>query len=109
MENTSNGIDRRAVAGILLIIAGAFLLFDQLDLLSFNLSYYLISWKTLLIGIGIITISNPANRTTGGILIGLGVLFFGCPNYSTTACALAPFFLASHSYWCWFDNTHTAR
>lgn len=76
MENTSNGIDRRAVAGILLIIAGAFLLFDQLDLLSFNLSYYLISWKTLLIGIGIITISNPANRTTGGILIGLGVLFW---------------------------------
>ncbi|MBZ0242824.1 MAG: cell wall-active antibiotics response protein [Bacteroidales bacterium] len=76
MENTPKGIDRRAVAGILLIVAGGFLLLDQLDLLSFNLRYYLISWKTLLIGIGIITVSNRTNRTTGFILIGLGLLFW---------------------------------
>lgn len=76
MENTPKGIDRRAIAGILLIVAGGLLLLDQLDLLSFNLRYYLISWKTLLIGIGIITISNRSNRTTGAILIGLGLLFW---------------------------------
>lgn len=76
MENTPKGIDRRAVAGLLLIVAGGLLLLDRLDLLSFNLSYYLISWKTLLIAIGIITISNHSNRTTGAILIGLGLLFW---------------------------------
>ncbi|MBU1368686.1 MAG: cell wall-active antibiotics response protein [Bacteroidetes bacterium] len=76
MENSSNNLDRRVVAGILLIAAGGLLLLDQLDLLSFNLSYYLISWKTLLIGIGLITLSNKENRTTGIVLIGLGVLFW---------------------------------
>jgi predicted membrane protein len=76
MENKHSSIDRRVVTGLLLILAGGLLLLDQLDLLSFNLSYYLISWKTLLIGIGIITLSSSQNRTTGFILIGLGIMFW---------------------------------
>lgn len=76
METKPSSIDRRVVAGVLLILAGGLLLLDQLNLLSFDLSHYLISWKTLLIGIGIITLSNKQNRTTGFILIGLGVLFW---------------------------------
>jgi predicted membrane protein len=79
METKQTSIDRRAVAGILLIVAGALLMLDMADLLPFNLRYYIISWKTLLIGIGLITLSNRENRTTGYILIGLG-LFFWLPE-----------------------------
>jgi predicted membrane protein len=76
METKQTSIDRRAVAGILLIVAGALLMLDMADLLPFSLRYYIISWKTLLIGIGLITLSNRENRTTGYILIGLGVFFW---------------------------------
>ncbi|HSH65675.1 MAG TPA: DUF5668 domain-containing protein [Bacteroidia bacterium] len=76
METKPSSFDRRIVAGLLLILAGGLLLLDQLDLISYNLSHYLISWKTLLIGIGIITLANKQNRTTGIILISLGVLFW---------------------------------
>jgi predicted membrane protein len=76
METKQTSIDRRAVAGLLLIAAGALLLLDMGDLLPFNLRYYIISWKTLLIGIGLITMANRDNRTTGAILVGLGLLFW---------------------------------
>ncbi len=76
METKQTSIDRRAVAGILLIVAGALLMLDMADLLPFSLRYYIISWKTLLISIGLITLSNRENRTTGYILIGLGVFFW---------------------------------
>lgn len=68
--------DRRLIAGLLLVIAGGLLMLDKLNLLPFNLSYYLISWKTLLIGIGIIILSNRENRTTGWIFISLGLIFW---------------------------------
>jgi predicted membrane protein len=76
METKTTNLDRRMIAGVLLIFAGGLLLLDMLDLVSLNLRYYLISWKTLLIFIGLITLSNRENRTTGWILIGLGLLFW---------------------------------
>ncbi len=68
--------DRRLVAGLLLILAGGLLLLDSLGMIAFDLRHYLISWKTLLIFIGLITLSNRENRATGMILIGLGVMFW---------------------------------
>jgi predicted membrane protein len=76
METKNTSLDRRMVAGVLLILAGGLLLLDSADLLPFDLRHYLISWKTLLIGIGLITLSNRENRTTGWILIGIGLLFW---------------------------------
>lgn len=76
METNSSNLDRRVVAGLLLIVAGGLLLLDQINLLPIDIRHYLISWKTLLIGIGLITLSNRENRTTGFILIGLGVIFW---------------------------------
>lgn len=76
METNSSNLDRRVVAGMLLIFAGGLLLLDQINILPFDVRHYLISWKTLLIGIGLITLSNRENRTTGIILIGLGVIFW---------------------------------
>lgn len=68
--------DRRLIAGLLLVVAGALLMMDKLNLLPFNLSYYLISWKTLLIGIGIIILSSRENRVTGWIFVGLGLVLW---------------------------------
>ncbi|PKP48343.1 MAG: hypothetical protein CVT92_16190 [Bacteroidetes bacterium HGW-Bacteroidetes-1] len=76
METKNTSIDRRLVAGVLLIIAGGLLLLDTFDLLSFNMRHYLISWKTFLIVVGLIILSNRENRTTGWILVGLGILFW---------------------------------
>jgi predicted membrane protein len=76
METKPTTTDRRLVAGLLLVIAGGLLMLDKLNLLPFNLSYYLISWKTLLIGIGIIILSSRENRTTGWIFIGLGLILW---------------------------------
>jgi len=76
METKNTSIDRRLVAGLLLIAAGGLLLLDKAGLLPFDMSYYIFSWKTLLIGIGLITLTNRENRVTGYILIGLGLLFW---------------------------------
>jgi predicted membrane protein len=76
METKNTSIDRRLVAGLLLIAAGGLLLLDKAGLLPFDMAYYIFSWKTLLIGIGVITLTNRENRVTGYILIGLGLLFW---------------------------------
>lgn len=76
METNQTSMDRRVVAGLLLVAAGGLLLLDRVELLPFSLSHYLISWKTLLIGIGIIVLASRENRTTGLILVGLGLIFW---------------------------------
>ncbi|MDP3463172.1 MAG: DUF5668 domain-containing protein [Bacteroidales bacterium] len=76
METKPTYPDRRIVAGLLLIVAGGLLLLDRMDMIPFNLSHYIISWKTLLIGIGLIILASRENRTTGWIFVGLGVIFW---------------------------------
>jgi predicted membrane protein len=76
METKPTYPDRRIIAGLLLIIAGGLLLLDRMDLIPFNLSHYILSWKTLLIGIGLIILASRENRTTGWIFVGLGVIFW---------------------------------
>ncbi len=76
METKIQKTDTRLLIGFLLIVAGALLLLDTFDVITFNLRHYLISWKTLLIFIGLIIIASRENRSTGIILIGLGILFW---------------------------------
>ena len=76
METKNTSLDRRMIAGLLLIIAGGLLLLDSLGMISFDLRHYLISWKTLLFFIGIISLSSRDKQGTGYILIGLGVIFW---------------------------------
>lgn len=73
-ENKS--IDKRILAGALLIFAGALLFLETFNLVDISLGHYIFSWKTLLIGIGVILLANHERRTTGYILIGLGVAFW---------------------------------
>jgi predicted membrane protein len=69
-------VDRRNIAAILLIAAGALLFLETFDVVNINLRYYIFSWKTLLIAIGIIIVVSSEQRITGYILMGVGVLFW---------------------------------
>ena len=68
--------DKRLVAGIILIVAGIFLTAEVFDVLTLNLRYYLISWKTLIIFIGLVFIFHREHYGTGIVLIALGSIFW---------------------------------
>ena len=70
------GTDRRNLAAILLIVAGGVLFLETFDIVDINLKYYIFSWKTLLIAIGLIVIVSSNNKLPGYIMVGLGFLFW---------------------------------
>ncbi len=74
MEHKST--DKKLVAGALLILAGALLFLDTFDLVNFPIRHYIFSWKTLLIGIGLIILASKDHKMPGYILIGLGIMFW---------------------------------
>ncbi len=82
MENKST--DRKLIIGIILMVFGALLLFDTFDITNLPIRYYIFSWKTLLIAIGIVIIATKDRPTPGYVLIGLGVVFWlpSLVNYS---------------------------
>ncbi len=73
-ENKS--IDKRIIAGAILIIAGGLLFLETFNLVDFSLRQYIFSWKTLLIGIGVVLLATHERRTTAYVLIGLGIAFW---------------------------------
>jgi predicted membrane protein len=68
--------NRTAIIGILLILAGALIFFDIFNVFSFPFKYYIFSWKTLLIALGIIALITKHNKTVGVVLIALGLVFW---------------------------------
>lgn len=68
--------DRRSIAAILLIVAGGILFLETFDIVDINLKHYIFSWKTLLIGIGLIIVASSQNKLPGYILMGIGVVFW---------------------------------
>lgn len=73
-ENKS--IDRKSIVAILLIVAGVLLMLSTFDIVDFSISHYIFNWKTLLIAIGVIVLASHQHRTTGFVLIGLGLVFW---------------------------------
>ncbi len=69
-------IDRRNITGIILIVLGSLLLLNTFDIVGFSFSYYIFSWKTLLIAIGLVIINRRENPIMGYLLIGTGVVFW---------------------------------
>ena len=65
--------NRRAILGLFLVLIGAIILLDNLRYIQ--LPYYLFSWMTLLMAIGIFNIIS-GNRTAGIILLLIGGVFF---------------------------------
>ncbi|RLD90980.1 MAG: hypothetical protein DRJ09_02575 [Bacteroidetes bacterium] len=68
--------DSRLIIGIILIALGAVLMFNTMGLVDWSVSTYIFSWKTLLILIGIVLITNKQRKVAGTILISLGVAFW---------------------------------
>lgn len=82
MENKST--DRKLIIGIILMVAGGLLLLDTFNLSDLPIRDYIFSWKTLLIGIGVVLLATKDRSIPGYILIGLGVIFWllSLVNYS---------------------------
>ncbi len=77
METKKTSLDGRLLFGLLLIVAGFLLLLDAYNIWDFNLRYYLISWKTMLIAMGLIfALNDRENPGTGIVLITIGVAFW---------------------------------
>jgi len=68
------------IGGVILLSIGLFFLLKNFNVLSPEVTYYLFSWKTLLIGIGIVNIALARNHVAGIILIAIGT-FFWLPDW----------------------------
>lgn len=67
-----NGLDVRVLVGILIVLAGGFLLMRNLDFLDFTIPSIIFRWQSILIIIGVILVASSSNRSTGYILIIIG-------------------------------------
>lgn len=67
---------KHLIGGIIILIIGVLFLFKNFDILSPDLMYYIFSWKTLLIGIGVLNLLLSNNRVGGIILIAIGTFFW---------------------------------
>ncbi len=66
--------DLRFTIGIIIIVVGALLLLGNLDIIDYTIPSFLLSWKSILIIIGLILIANSGNKSTGIILIAIGFI-----------------------------------
>lgn len=66
---------RSGILGLILIALGALFLLDNLDLIPYEISYYLFNWKGIMIMIGAVFLSTKENKSPGIILMALGGFF----------------------------------
>ena len=71
MEQKGN---KRFYLGVVLIVVGAILILQRLNLIPWDIADLLISWQMILIAIGVFSLLG-GNRTGGIILIGIGGFF----------------------------------
>jgi len=75
-QNTPQKNGKHLIGGIVVLTVGVLFLFRNFDILGPELSHYIFSWKTLLIGIGILNLALANNRVGGFILIAIGTFFW---------------------------------
>ncbi len=71
--HTSNS--RSGMLGMILIALGALFLLDNLDLIPYEISYYLFNWKGIMLMIGVIFLSTKENKSPGIIMMAVGGFF----------------------------------
>jgi len=74
ISHQKNG--KHLIGGIVVLTVGVLFLFRNFDILGPELSHYIFSWKTLLIGIGILNLALANNRVGGVVLIAIGTFFW---------------------------------
>jgi len=67
--------EKRVLAGVLLLVAGSVLMLKYFDILPLIFPKYLISWKTLLILLGLVFLITERNKTGGIVLVLIGSVF----------------------------------
>ena len=65
----------RLIFGIILLLVGLGLIFNQFDLIPEDLHHIIFSWQSLIILIGLIMLTARENRFTGYILLAIGIFF----------------------------------
>jgi len=73
MENKNN---KNIILGTIVVAVGALLLLNNFELINDPLKYYLLSWKTLLIGIGLLLIISRRHLIGGIFVSSIGVIFW---------------------------------
>lgn len=76
MEENKKSLDGKLVAAIILIAAGALLMLNTFNIVHIPLWHYILNWKTIIIGIGLVLLASQNHKVTGYILIGLGLVFW---------------------------------
>ncbi len=80
MENDSrtqhNSHNGKLAIGSLLIFVGAILMLSNFDFFDVNMGYFLFSWKSILIYIGLVMLASRTNKRPAYILIGIGIFFW---------------------------------
>ncbi|MEO9964712.1 MAG: DUF5668 domain-containing protein [Reichenbachiella sp.] len=66
---------RSSALGIVLIALGGLFLLDNLDIIPYEISYYLFNWKGIMIVVGAILLSTKDNKSPGIILMAVGGFF----------------------------------
>lgn len=74
-QNTPSTNSRSGVLGIILIALGSLFLLDNLDLIPYEISYYLFNWKGIMVAIGAVLLSTKDNKSPGIILMAVGGFF----------------------------------
>lgn len=70
-----NNLSKNAFIGIVFIIIGAVWALDNVELIPWQVSYYLFQWENILIGVGAMLLITQENVKVGGILLALGLFF----------------------------------
>lgn len=74
-QKSPSSNSRSGVVGLILIALGTLFLLDNLDLIPYEISYYLFNWKGIMIMIGALFLSSKDNKSPGIILIAVGGFF----------------------------------
>ena len=80
MNNLDSNTTARLIVGLILIVLGGLFLLDNYGIIYFSLPSFLFHWEYILIGIGLFILATSNNKTTGIILIAIGV-FFRFPEF----------------------------
>lgn len=77
-----NNISGSWIFGVALLIIGALLFMERTDIFftHFYLPWWVFSWHTFMIILGVIILATTSNKTAGLVLIGIGVLTM-LPNW----------------------------
>ncbi|MBN1300565.1 MAG: hypothetical protein JW995_05055 [Melioribacteraceae bacterium] len=65
----------RLIIGLLILTLGVLFLLSNFDIIDYSIPWFILDWRTILIIIGLIILATTGNRSTGSILIGIGLIF----------------------------------